>query len=97
MPEPPTPDGLTDEERVWAVVGEDEVIHQGWIRVSKRTYRLPDGRLASWEMFGGGQSVGVLALTADGQVVMRPSVPPRSRPGRAQHPRRFRRPRRDAG
>jgi ADP-ribose pyrophosphatase len=69
----PTPAAMTDtpsdEHRLWTVVGEDEVLHRGWIRVSKRTYRLPDGRLASWEMFGGGQSVGVLALTADGQVV----------------------------
>lgn len=64
MAEPPS-----DEQRRWEVVGEDEVIHRGWIRVSRRTYRLPDGRLAEWEMFGGGHSVGVLALTPDLQVV----------------------------
>ncbi|MEP6666448.1 MAG: NUDIX hydrolase [Nocardioidaceae bacterium] len=62
-------EGRSDEERLWTVVGEDELIHQGWIRVSRRTYQLPDGRLAAWEMFGGGQSVGVLAITPAGQLV----------------------------
>ncbi|MFY9913386.1 MAG: NUDIX hydrolase [Nocardioidaceae bacterium] len=60
---------LTDDERRWEVIGDDEVIHDGWIRVSRRTYRLPDGREAIWEMFGGGHSVGVLALTPEGRLV----------------------------
>lgn len=55
--------------RDWQVVGDDVVVHDGWIKVTQRTYRLPDGRLATWDMFGGGQTVGVLALTPDGQVV----------------------------
>lgn len=59
----------TDSDRQWQVVGDDVVVHDGWIRVSQRTYRLPDGRLVRWDMFGGGQTVGVLALTPDGQVV----------------------------
>lgn len=59
----------TDAERRWQRVGDDVVIHDGWIGLSRRTYRLPDGRLAQWEMFGGGHSVGVLALTPDGRVV----------------------------
>ncbi len=62
----PTP---SDEQRRWEVVGDDRVIHEGWIRVSRRTYRLPDGRIAEWEMFGGGHAVGVLALTADQRLV----------------------------
>lgn len=57
-----------DSDRYWQVIGE-EVVHDGWIRVTERTYRLPDGRLARWDMFGGGHSVGVLALTPEGQVV----------------------------
>ncbi len=59
----------TDTGRQWEVVGDDTVVHDGWIRVTQRTYRLPDGRLARWDMFGGGQTVGVLALTPEGQVV----------------------------
>lgn len=58
-----------DYDRQWQVVGADVVIHDGWIRVSQRTYRLPDGRLVRWDMFGGGQAVGVLALTPESQVV----------------------------
>jgi ADP-ribose pyrophosphatase len=58
-----------DSSRHWQVVGEDVVLHDGWIRVSHRTYRLPDGRTAKWEMLGGRQSVGVLALTPEGRVV----------------------------
>ncbi len=59
----------SDSDRQWYAVGEDVVVHEGWIKVTQRTYRLPDGRLVRWDMFGGGQSVGVLALTPDGQVV----------------------------
>ncbi len=59
----------SDEQRQWHVVGEDRVIHDGWIRVSRRTYRMPDGRLAEWEMFGGGHAVGVLALTPEQSLV----------------------------
>lgn len=56
-------------QRDWQVVGDDVVVYDGWIRVTQRTYRLPDGRLAVWDMFGGGQLVGVLPLTAQGQLV----------------------------
>jgi ADP-ribose pyrophosphatase len=66
----PTPEPLTDTARQWELLGEDRVLHDGWIRVSRRTYRLPDGRLAEWEMFGGAQVVGVLALTPDERLVM---------------------------
>lgn len=68
MSEPLTSDA--DLARQWTPVGEDRVIHDGWVRVSQRTYRLPDGRLAEWDMFGGGQSVGVLALTPQRDLVM---------------------------
>lgn len=70
----PTRHGMSDlndpdSDRCWQVVGKDVVVHDGWIRVTQRMYRLPDGRLARWDMFGGGQSVGVLPLTPDGRVV----------------------------
>lgn len=59
-----------DAARNWRRVGADVVLHDGWIQVSRRTYRLPDERIAVWDMFGGGQTVGVLALTPEGQLVM---------------------------
>jgi len=63
-------DGDGDAARSWRQIGSDVVLHEGWIRVSRRTYRLPDERIAQWDMFDGGQTVGVLALTPDGRLVM---------------------------
>src|SRR5690349_17029865 len=60
----------SDAERLWKQVGDDTVVYDGWVKVSQRTYELPDGRQAVWDMFGGGQLVGVLALTPDGRLVM---------------------------
>ncbi|MGI8578229.1 MAG: NUDIX hydrolase [Nocardioidaceae bacterium] len=62
-------EGDPDQARLWQPVGEDVVVYDDWVRVSKRTYRLPDGRIAEWDMFGGGQMVGVLALTPEQRVV----------------------------
>lgn len=59
-----------DTGRHWRQVGEDVVLQDGWIRVARRKYELPDGRIAEWDMFGGGQTVGVLALTPEGKLVM---------------------------
>jgi ADP-ribose pyrophosphatase len=60
---------LVPDGRDWEFVGDEVVVHDGWIKITQRTYRLPDGRLATWDMFGGRQTVGVLALTPDGRVV----------------------------
>lgn len=60
----------TDDERLWERVGEDEVIHDGWLKIHRRTYRLPDGRTVEWDMHAGGETVAVLALTPSGQLVM---------------------------
>lgn len=58
-----------DADRLWEHVGDDLVLHDGWLRLSQRQYRLPDGRMVTWDMFGGGESVGVLALTPERRVV----------------------------
>lgn len=60
----------TDDERVWQQVGEDEVIYDGWLKIHRRTYRLPDGRTVEWDMHAGGPTVAVLALTPSKQLVM---------------------------
>jgi ADP-ribose pyrophosphatase len=60
----------TDEERLWEQVGEDEVVHDGWLKIHRRTYRLPDGRTVEWDMHAGGPTVAVLALTPAGRLVM---------------------------
>lgn len=58
-----------DAARRWVQVGDERVEHRGWFRAATRTYRLPDGTVAEWHMFGGGQTVAVLPLTHDGRVV----------------------------
>ena len=60
----------TDDERLWQQVGEDEVIYDGWLKIHRRTYRLPDGRTVEWDMHAGGPTVAVLALTPSKQLVM---------------------------
>lgn len=60
----------SDEERIWTVRGEDRVIYDGWLKIHRRTYVLPDGRVAEWDMHAGGSSAAVLAVTPDGRLVM---------------------------
>lgn len=42
----------------------------GYAVVRARTYRLPDGSEAVWDIIGAGRSVGVLAVTPDDDVVL---------------------------
>lgn len=60
----------TDEERQWVRVSEDQVVYDGWLRIRRRTYRLPDGRTVEWDMHAGGPTVAVLARTPEGRLVM---------------------------
>lgn len=61
---------LSDEERIWKAHGEDRVVYDGWLKIYRRTYVLPNGRVAEWDMHAGGSSAAVLALTPDGRLVM---------------------------
>ncbi len=60
----------SDEERSWRQVGEDRIVNDGHLPVVGRTYELPDGSRTDWELLGHIESVGVLALTDDGRVVL---------------------------
>ena len=42
----------------------------GYVTVVTNTYRLPDGTTADWDILTGPDVVSVLALTADGDVVL---------------------------
>ncbi len=53
----------------WVTLAE-RVVHDGWVRVIERDYRLPDGRTTTWELRAAGDSVGVLPLAPDGNVVL---------------------------
>ena len=41
----------------------------GWLPIDTRTYVMPDGSVSEWDIHRGTDSVSVLALTPDGQVV----------------------------
>ena len=53
----------------WELLDERPV-HEGWISVVERRYRLPDGRLVAWEVDRSADAVSVLALTDDDEVVL---------------------------
>lgn len=42
----------------------------GYLPIVTHTYRLPDGTEADWDIFGGGRSVAVLAITRSDDVVL---------------------------
>ncbi len=60
----------TGRVQPWKRVGEDQVLHDGWLKIHRRTYRLPDGRTVEWDLHAGGHSVAVLALTPERRLVM---------------------------
>ncbi|MGA2210472.1 MAG: NUDIX hydrolase [Acidimicrobiales bacterium] len=53
----------------WQLVGKRPG-STGWITVTTSTYRMPDGSQADWDLVEGPDIVAVLALTADGEVVL---------------------------
>lgn len=54
----------------WRRIGDDTLVHDGWLRVVRRRYAMPDGSESDWELLGGFVSVSVLALTDEGSVVL---------------------------
>ncbi len=60
---------MSEPPGTWELLDERPV-HEGWISVMERRYRLPDGRVVPWEVDDSADAVAVLALTDDGQVVL---------------------------
>lgn len=54
----------------WTRVGEDQLVHDGWLRIVRRRYVRADGRESEWEVLARVAIVSVLALTPQGRVVM---------------------------
>jgi ADP-ribose pyrophosphatase len=59
----------SDAERAWVTTGE-EVAYDGFFRVVRRGVRLPDGTEGTWDLLDMPETVGVLALTPAGDLVM---------------------------
>lgn len=38
---------------VWQRIGDDVLVHDGWLRVVRRRYALPDGTQSDWELLDG--------------------------------------------
>jgi ADP-ribose pyrophosphatase len=53
----------------WRLVGR-RAVPPTWVKVITNRYRLPDGSEADWDLLDEGDSVAVLALTADHTVVL---------------------------
>lgn len=53
----------------WELVGERSE-PAGFLRAGCRVYRMPDGRVAEWDVLWGGRTVAVVALTGDGGVLL---------------------------
>jgi len=49
---------------------DEKLIHDGWRKVVLKTFILPDGRKQGFEVFKEGQSVCVLAITKENNVIL---------------------------
>ena len=54
----------------WVPVGGDRTVHDGFLHVVVRRYRMPDGTEVDWDLLVTPPSVTVLALTDDDRVVL---------------------------
>ncbi|CUR60005.1 putative NUDIX hydrolase [metagenome] len=61
---------MSADDLGWTTLGEDKVVHEGFVRVLERRLRLPDGRETTWDILGVPPTVAVLALTPSGELVM---------------------------
>lgn len=65
----PAPGDESREVMAWELVSERPRTG-GWLPVTTRTYRMPDGSVSDWDIHMGPRTVAVLALTPDGHVVL---------------------------
>jgi ADP-ribose pyrophosphatase len=59
-----------DEQDLEWVLKETRSGPSGYLDVATRTYRMPDGETADWDILQGGRTVAMVAITADEQVVL---------------------------
>ena len=57
------------EETPWERVGADRRVYSGYLKVLTRTLRMPDGRLSDWDLIDSVDSVVVVPLTLQGQII----------------------------
>lgn len=42
----------------------------GFLKIETRSYRMPDGQVADWDIIRGGRTVAMVAITEKGQVLL---------------------------
>ncbi|MFD2081247.1 ADP-ribose pyrophosphatase [Actinopolymorpha cephalotaxi] len=52
------------------VLESQRPVYDGWLKISRRTYVLPDGHRSEWDVLTGGHAVAVVARTTDGRFVI---------------------------
>lgn len=62
---------MSKEILPWSTVGETEFVGPaGHMKLITRRFLLPDGRESDWDLLHGGQTVAVVALTLEGEVIL---------------------------
>jgi ADP-ribose pyrophosphatase len=55
----------------WKTISESEGRGPaGFMRIIAREYELPNGNKSNWDLYGGGQTIAILALTPDNKVLL---------------------------
>ena len=57
------------EDLVWKLK-ETRPGSAGFLKVEARSYRMPDGQVADWDILRGGRTVAMVAITEDGKVLL---------------------------
>jgi ADP-ribose pyrophosphatase len=53
----------------WELRGEQRA-YSGWVKVARRTYRMPDGSTSEWDVIEGSRTVAIVARTEDGSFLI---------------------------
>ncbi|WP_101948752.1 NUDIX hydrolase [Mycobacterium sp. 3519A] len=62
---------MSQNSSAWTIVDETSSKGpSGYMKILTRRYRLPDGRTSDWDLLDGGETVAVLALTRDDDVLL---------------------------
>lgn len=49
---------------------ETQRVFDGWVKVERRAYRVPDGRVIEWDVVEGPRTVAVVSRTVDGDFIL---------------------------
>jgi ADP-ribose pyrophosphatase len=53
----------------WHLLSDDPA-YSGWVRITSRTFQMPDGQVSEWDIINGSRTVAVVARVASGEFLM---------------------------